>query len=1095
MSTLKRPLLLLISSLQGVVLIALCLPFLCLAQDNTASVLGTIFDATGAAIPRATVALQNLDTGVKANATSGENGLFTFLSVKIGRYSLNATAPGFKTTETEPFPVTVNARQRVDVKLVTGDVHEIVTVRDAATLLETESSERGYQVGRNAIVNLPLNGRDYTDLALLVPGVRRSNNQAAENIEGALNINGLPSFFNNFILDGVDNNSYAVAKLGYSAQVIVPSPDAIEEFRVQTDNYSAEFGHSAGGIINVAIRSGTNQIHGSLSEYLRNTALNAVGFFKPSTGKPTLIQNQFGATLGGPLQKNKLFLFGNYEGFRKTQVVVQFATIADLTQRRGIFPGPVKNPYTGTVYSDGVIPGSALSPFGLKVLSLLPAPNNPGTSNFVGLAKTPTNNDKGDIRSDYYINDKLNIFGRYSRSLYSQTAGTTLTGPNAIPNIIRTANYQIIAGGNWVISPTSLLDFRMGITLSEGSSIPTTLGEPGMDKLYGITGLPTDPTLSGGLTPQSISGYAGLGRDGSRPQHSDPFVVNPKLNYSWHLARHSLKAGYEFLTIRTAVGGTSNGYGADSYSGQFSRPSTVASNSVYNLADFLFGARSSYSLGTPTVDNYRQEMHFGYVQDDFSALPNLTLNLGLRYEFATPQYERDDKLSNFDPVTQTLVRATGGSLLNRALINPDYKDFEPRAGLAWTFAPKTVLRAGYGISHVHFNRSGSDGLLGGNPPLVALNTYNQTPALGICASSASPGIGCFRPTDLGYPKEFSEPANFNTLATSLVYIPTDIKTTNVQSWHISVQRELARDLLLDVGYVGNHGVGLWVLGDYNQANPNKSGQSLALQNRRPLPNYSQIGIIFSGSGSTYNALVAKVEKRYSHGLYFIHSFTWSKAIDNAPGHQEVSNGDDKGVNYRDLRSAKGVSNYDQPFQNTTTVIWAIPALKLNGKSAFNAFSKVALQGWRLSVINSALGGQPVNFSYSPTSAFQVSTISGLVYRPNILGDPMLPASQRSAQRYFNLANLQIPTDVSQPFGNAGRNIARSPGLNQLDLGLHKTFALPWDRTQLEFRAEGFNVLNRTNFKAPNANISSSAFGTTTSSFPARQMQFALRLFF
>jgi hypothetical protein len=1039
--------------------------------------------------------LKSLDTGITVSALSEDDGVFDFLSVKIGTYTLTANAPGFKIADTTPFTVTVNARQRVDLTLSPGDVTETVTVRDAASLLESESSERGQYIGRDAIVNLPLNGRDYTDLALLAPGARRSNNQSAEQIEGALNVNGMPSFFNNFILDGVDNNSYATAKLGYSAQVIFPSPDAIQEFRVQTDNYSAEFGHSTGATINAAIRSGTNEVHGSLWEYLRNTNLNAVGFFKPPTGKPVLIQNQFGGTLGGPLRKNRLFLFGDYEGFRRTQVVVNYTTIADMNQRQGIFNLPIKNPYAGQVYSDGVIPTSAISPFGLKVLSLLPAPNNPGPNNFVGLAKTPTQNDKGDVRADYYLNEKLNLFGRYSRSLYSQTAGVTLTGPDAIPDVVRTMNYQMIFGGNWTLGPTSLFDFRLGVTLSEGSSNPSTLGQAGMDQLYGITGLPTDPSLSGGLSPESISGYSGMGRDGSRPQHTDPFVVDPRVNYSWRADKHSLKAGYEFLSIDTVVGGTSNGYGSDSYSGQFSRPSGVASNSVYNLADFLFGARSSYSLGTPTLDNYQQRMHFAYVQDDFSMLPNVTLNLGLRYEFATPEYERDNKLSNFDPVTQTIIMAKGGSLYDRALVNPDYKNFEPRLGLAWSIAHKTVIRMGYGISHIHFNREGSDGLLGGNPPFVALNTYNQTPSLGVCASSASAAIGCFRPTDVGYPAEFSNAANYNTLSAALVYIPREIRTTYVQSWHISVQRELARDLILDVGYVGNHGVGLWVLGDYNQAQPNNSGGNLPLQNRRPLQNYSQIGIMFSGAGSTYNGLQAKIEKRYSHGLYFIHSFTWSKAIDDAPGHQEVSNGDDKGVNYRDLRSSKGVSNYDQPFANTTTVIWDVAVPKVNGSADFARFANAALYGWRLSAINSILGGQPVNLSYSPTSAFQVSTLSGLVYRPNITGDPMLPAGQRTPQQYFNIASVQIPTDVMHPFGNAGRNIVRSNGLAQLDLGLYKMFPLFSERKRLEFRAEGFNVLNKTNFKAPNTNLSSSAFGTTTSTFPARQMQFALRFVF
>ena len=1070
----------------------------CLAQYDTASVLGTVADSSGAVVSGATVQLRSADTNVTSSTVSEDDGSFSFVSVKIGNYTVTAKAPGFKTTETAPFTVTVNTRQRVKLTLPVGDAAEKITVQDAASLVESDSSERGQVIERDAIESLPLNGRDYTDLALLVPGVRRSENQRIEHIEGAVNINGLPSFFNNFVLDGVDNNAYGTSKQGLSAQVIVPSPDALQEFRVQPDNYSAEFGHSVGGTINAAIRSGTSHVHGSLWEYNRNTALNAVGYFKPKNGKPSLVQNQFGATLGGPLWKNKLFLFGDYEGFRRSEGVVNYTTIADQNQRLGSFtdakgnPLPIKNPYTGVTYSNGVIPTSAMSPFALKVLSLLPAPNNSGPSNYVGIAKTPTQDDKGDLRADYYVNSKLSLFGRYSHRLLTKTDGTTLTGADAVQNVWRIMNHQLAFGATWIVSPTSLLDFRFGTSLTEGGRVPAALGQPGMAELYGITGLPTAASLNGGLNTQSISGYSGMGRDGSSPQHQDPFVINPKVDYSWRLDRHSIKVGYEFQAVDTVIDDFSNKYGLDSYSGYFSMPKGAKKDSVYNLADFLFGARSSYSLGTPAIANYRQRMHFAYIQDDFRVLSNLTLNLGLRYEFATPQYERDNKLSNFDPVTQTIINAKGGSLYDRALINPDYKNFEPRIGVAYAVNSKTAIRTGYGISHIHFNRAGGDDILGENPPFYAQNTYAQLPSQGICASSSSPAVGCFRPTDLGYPVEFSNPANYNTLVSRITYIPKDIKTTYVQSWQFSVQRELARDLLLDVGYVGNHGVGLWIMGDYNQANPNASGQNIPLQNRRPIQNYGTIQNIFSGGGSTYHALQVKLEKRYRRGLYFINSFTWSKALDEGAGHAEVSNGDDKGVNMRDLRGAKGISAYDQPFANTTTLIWDVPVPKMNGDSAFTRIVNGGARGWQLTLINSILGGQPVNLSYSPSSAFQVTTLSGFVYRPNLTGDPMLPAGQRNANQYFNTANIQIPTDASQPFGNAGRNIARSDRFYQLDLGLHKAFPLFSEQRQLEFRAEAFNVLNKTNYCAPNANVSSSAFGTITQTYPARQLQLALR---
>src|SRR5688572_4413689 len=349
------------------------IPAVAVAQFDTASVLGTVRDSTGAVIPGATVTLKNVSTGITATTVTAENGDFQFLNVRIGPYSVRAELQGFSAAEAEDVQVTVNARMRVDLALKVGNVGETVVVTGAATLLESESSDRGQVIGKEQIVNLPLNGRAYADLALLSPGVRRS--AIAESRDASFNVHGLRSALNSFILDGVDNNSYGTSNQGFSNQVVQVSPDAVEEFKVQTNNFSAEFGRTGGAVVNASMRSGTNQFRGTVWEFNRNDALNAVGHFKPSSGvKPKLNRNQYGFVFGGPLIRNRTFFFADYEGFRQISKVMTFATIPTMAQRQGILGKPITNPLTGEVFADGVIPSGAMTSFARAVLAGLPEP-------------------------------------------------------------------------------------------------------------------------------------------------------------------------------------------------------------------------------------------------------------------------------------------------------------------------------------------------------------------------------------------------------------------------------------------------------------------------------------------------------------------------------------------------------------------------------------------------------------------------------------------------------------------------------------------------------------------------------------------------
>ena len=1090
--------------------VCLWMPLAAFAQYDTAAVLGTVTDPSGAVVNGAQITVENVQTGVKQTVLTDESGNYLFLNLRIGSYKVSAELKGFKTGVSDIFMLTVSARQRVNMVLEVGDVTQSVVIHDSVAALETDTSDRGQVVQHQAIVNLPLNGRAYADLALLSPGVRKSN---IANRDASFNVNGLRSAHNNFLVDGVDNNAYGTSNQGFSNQVVQLNPDAVEEFKVQTNNFSAEYGRAGGAVINASIRSGTNQFHGSVWEYLRNTKLNAVGFFRPATGvKPVLVQNQFGGAFGGPIKRDKLFFFADYEGFRRVERTLEYASIPSLDQRAGRLGVPVRNPLTGDVYADGVIPQSAITPFARRVLGDLPAPVRPTLSgaapsnNWEYLTPIPWNDNKGDARADYYLSSKWNVFGRYSHRLLERIESHVIPGPSGgnANGHVRVLNKQAAGGFNYNASPSSLIDFRTSIGWTEGGKFALGSERPNMLEEYGIPGLPNSPVIGGGLTAQSISGFTALGRQSSNPQFQNPFVVNLKGNYSKIAGRHTVKTGYEYQAINTDIFDFNPQYGQDNYGGTFSRPTTSPASNLYNLADFMLGARSSYSLNNEIVLDYRQRMHFAYLQDDWKVSSRLTANLGLRYEFATPQWEAQNRLANFDPQRRVLLQASDGGIYDRALVHPDRNNFAPRVGFAWQATQKTVVRTGYGISYVHFNRLGGENLLGYNGPNVVNLTISQLPTQPLCTGQAY--RNCFRLTQQGYPAGLVDPANFSTATTRTNFTPADYRTSYIQSWHLTIQRELAQNLVLDLAYVGNRGSGLMILGDYNQARPNNPGESTTLLARRPIAGYDFIQISYGGGFSTYHALQWKLEKRYSSGFYLLNSFTWSKAIDNAAGHLEAFNGDNSRVNFRDVRNEKGLGSYNQPVNNTSTVVWEVPFGKGRRWGAgSNALVDGVLGGWRLSGINTMTSGQPVNISYAPPSAFSVS--SAPTYRPIYLGGNIY-SPERSASNYLNrivypaagaafvAPSTLTPNDSSRPFGNLGRNVARSNAIYNLDLGAHKGFNLPWEGKRVEFRAEFFNLLNKTNLGAPASNVLANNFGTITSlASPARQIQLALKLVF
>ncbi len=1174
-----------------------------LAQFGSASVLGYVRDNSGAMVPGATVTLTNVSTNISQTAQTDKEGKYEFDSVPIGNYQISTQAAGFQGAKTDTFNLSTDARQRVDVDVKPGAVTQVVEVTATAQLLETETSSRSQIIGQKEVENLPLNGRSYADLVLLTPGVRKSmlENQTASSREASFNINGQRSAFNEFLIDGLENSNYGTSNQGFENENIPPSPDAVSEFRVESNNYSAEYGRMPGAVINVSTRSGSNQYHGAAWDYLRNTDLNAFGPIQTATGnKPGLIRNQFGATTGGFIRRDRTFFFADYEGVRQIFTYQQAAvTLPDAEQRLGHFvlhtvnpsdpnngkPIPLYNPLTGVTYTSGDI-SAASTPFALAVLAALPANNVTGlnnslapaynniTNNYSNAPRGTINDDKGDIRVDQSF-AKWKLFGRFSEHQAAIFDPPTVGGPSGgnANSHVNIQNRQVAGGATWIISQNKLLDVRFAWTRNIGAKIPYTQGQPSLLTKYGITdGLPTDPSIVRTLNAQSITGFTQLGNQPASPQFQDPTIYNPKVNYTWVRGRHSMKFGYEQQLIHTVVNDFNPSYGQDNYSSRYAAGPTIggvpffpncsatvttACNPVDTasgnttttqiqqaqaVADFLFGNRSSYSLTNYTVVNLRQRYFAGYYQDDMKVTPSLTLNMGLRYEIMTPQFERDNRLANFNPATSSLVQASNGSLYNRTLVHTPTKNLAPRFGFSKTLTPNTVLRGGYGIVYVQFNRAGGENNLTYNGPNVVNATVNNnnsvypTPS-SLCTNDTQVQTNCFRQTQQGYSNILTSPAYFNPLNVTSRYIDPNFKTGYVQSYFLGVQREFPGGILFDVAYIGNKSTHLQVLADYNQAAPCLSATSSACgtyQSRRPVPTFGDIEIAYGGGPANFNSLQVKGEKRMG-ALYLLNSFTWSRAFDEASGHLEQNNGDTSRVNFANPRGDYGPSSYDQPIANVTSIVYDLPyghGRRFGSKSS--GLTNALLGGWQLTVINTITSGLPFNIIYSSSSSSTTtaqlngtggSTIGQLFstdlvnLRPqHIAGTPLkgtnitvLPTSNingvtksRGLQGYLPGGGTYTSYDYpsftrygnTSAWGNVSRNSLRSYAYYNTDLGLHKQFPLVTERVKLDLRAEAFNILNHTNWQAPDTNISDgTSFGTITTAFPSRQLQFAAKVLF
>jgi len=1108
------------------------------AQFENGSIVGTVRDSSGAVLPDATVTVTNIATGIVSTRSSTATGEYEVPALRVGQYNVRVTKPGFASASATDIGVSISSRQRVDLTLAVGEATTTVDVVSGVSLaVETDTSQRGQIVTQYQTAALPLVSRNYSDLIGLSTGVRAAANSLSTTSntglvrEGSFNVNGQRSIFNNFLLDGMDNNAYGESNQGFSNQIIQPAPDSIAQFQVVTNNETAEYGRASGAVINVAFAQGTNTFHGRVYEFLRNTDLNATGFFRPPGGKkPQFNRNQFGGNLGGPILKDKLFFFVDYEGFRQARKQVATATLPTPNQLNGVFASTVYDPYTGTPYAAGASILSAapdISPAARTIAGLIQklGPGTASTNNFTTLQRSQNFSDKGDIRLDYTLNSRNSFFLRVSDLKQNATDfpifGLPLDGnSNGKQRIL---DQQVAVGYTRVISSNQLLDARLGLSRTRAGKFSLSIGNnPG----FNFPGLPTDPTVAGGIPSLTISNISALGRQATNPQVQNPAILNPKINYSWVLRNHSLKAGYEYQHVWMAVQDTNPLYGGFNFAGAFSRPvdatgklTGTATTDNY-IADFLWGATNQYNLSSYFVAHLRNQSNFAYLQDDWKASPRLTLNLGLRYEYTTPYYEQKNLQSNFNPALagsadpRSAVVPVSASV-NKYGYSPDKNDFAPRVGFAFAVDDKTAIRGGYGVSFSHYDRAGSGNILAINPPEALFVTVPQAPSRN--------GINTgYTRMDAGFP---ASTLTFNPLTDNVAYIDSSrYRDSYVHNYYLDVQRTLAKNTLLDIAYVGNHGLKLLQFGNFNQKDP-------LLGFARPIPTYGDITIALHEAYSNYNSLQVRYEQRMLAGLTLLNSFTWSHALDNAGASLESAT-----PSFQDFRNPAadyGQSEYNQPLVNTTSLVYELPFGRDRRFMNTGGVLNQVLGQWQVSAVNQAQSGFPYQITYNPPAANLVSGIpsnqsyrGANLYRPNrIPGVPLnslnKSASNGTSLQYVNLRTSRNPTNASavvipastfngapaSPFGNISRDPGRGPIFNSLNVAFNKRFDTPLEALKVEFRGELYNAFNHTNFTTPGATIANTSAtingvstpvqsgGAITSTFDPRIVQFGLKVLF
>jgi hypothetical protein len=1083
------------------------LPLALLGQNS--QITGRVSDPSGAVIPQARVTVTNEGTGVKWNAVSNEVGYYTVPLLEPGSYRIRVEGSGFKPVVRSAVRLQVEQAARLDFTLELGQVNETVEISAEAPLVESETSSVGQVVDNKTILEMPLNGRNAWHLVQLaaatvfVGGIGDASEIPVASMAGGR------AFSQMLWVDGTTANksglSRAMAELG-------PMVDSVQEFKVITNNYSAEYGRSVGGVFSAVTKSGTNEFHGTAFEFLRNDAVDARNYF--SLSKPPLRYNQFGGTLGGPIRRNKTHFFLGEETTRVAMGQSLLQTVPTPAQKRGDFAGLVDatgaglqlyDPFTtrpapaGTMrirdpFPGNVIPASLFDPVAVKTLAYYPDPNVTGSlggANSYNINIAPKRLQlHGTLRVDHTLTQRDKVFFRYINQYNDAPQSPNFPEPAASGvggNTRSVKNTAQTATGAWIrtLSPSLISDFKFSWLKQTRDIFHASLGQKWPEKL-GLKNVPQEAFPI--FRPQ---GYTLLGAPNAfREQRGPSYQAIETLTYI--RGQHNWKMGFEYRW---------SGQG-DEFDTAPSGDITFAQQGTGLQGNARTGnGLASMLLGFATQASLRDQLPFLssayylgiYVQDDWKISPNVTLNLGVRWDFETGPIAPDDTFNGFDMArihpaagVPGVITFAGVDGVPRRLINSDWNNVGPRLGFAWRPLGngKTVVRGGWGVFFGNRNDIGygSDAHQGFSLDLLYVSPdQNQTPAFLL-----KDGFPAFVVPG----KESRTPA-FG-VGTPVTYYERDRSTPYAMQYNLGIQREI-RGILLEGQYIGNLGRKLTASNaSINQIRPELLTGSGNSQSRRPYPQFSDVTLVAPNWGaSSYHALAMRVEKRYKNGLQFLFNYAFSKFIDNV---DSIANGDfggTPGVGYEDFynrRLDKSLSPNDITHNVTFSAVLDVPFGPGRRWLRHGVASQV-LGGWQLSALGSLRTGPPFGV-ITQTNTCECFSTGG--QRPNLLRDPARPDRQRSPQRWFDIAAFTQPDRFR--FGTAARAVGRSPGHSNYDLGLMKNFQIH-ERFRLQFRGELFNAFNHTNFGNPNTTFGSGGFGVINNSEAARVVQFGLKLYF
>lgn len=1065
------------------------------AQINTATISGTVTDPSGAAIPGATVIVESSATGLRRQVATNGAGVFSVPQLQPGSYQLTISHEGFQTAENRDVTVVINQVANLAVTLQVGATRQTVEVTEAAPLIETTTAGLGTVIGQKETVDLPLNGRQFVQLLQLAPGtVPISVSQSATPAIGAgsttPSINGGTNRSNLFYVDGV----YATDPF-FSTFSISPSIDALQEFKEQTHTDLAEFGQSTGGTINVATKSGTNSFHGTAYEFLRNDDLDARNFFAPTRG--VYRQNQFGGAVGGPILRNKIFFFGFYDGYRYTEAANNFAIVPTQAELNGDFSGISSAIYdpatynaatkTITPFSGNIIPSSRFNQGMLAyVKNFIPLPNYSGSSqnNFLNTEPNTTNQDQGGIRIDLSANNNNTFNGHYMQSEASSTS------PASLPQEAFLSGFNgKNAGINWVhtFNPTLVGQLTLGYN---ELTHPQAYQQPNASSVFLASGLNAGFTDTPGdikvpyAPGLSASGYFGVnaGWGPIGPQYLS--------QYSGSVAKmagdHNLKFGASFYQTWMYTNWAQDNEGFN----QQATWNPITQTGGDSFASMLLGLpnNASRQLGNSGVSLHMNV--FGmYGEDSWRVTPKLTINYGLRWDYSSPVTDKYNRLATFglsdaewllakDDKDAPGTLPAGVAFLSRnSLTKPDYLNFSPRLGFAYQVAPKTVLRAGFGI----FYDNWSGGLQAAQNARGAWPSGASQSASNLNIAGITPGATAQNPFVGLTPTLPSSP-----FPSGGGFVAPDWQNSYSSQWNFQIQQEVTKSSTASVSYVGSSTSRSPIQVPFNQAPPGSG----PVYPRQPYADMSSptgvstFSMIQSVGRSNYESLQAQFDQRFSGGLFFITSFTWSKNINiGCASFWEACNIQ----NPYDLNAERGPSPLDVPLVFTFSPGYELPFGK--GKPHLtHGPASWFLGNWQVNGILSARSGTV----YTPTINFDNANVGGGVSeRPNFVGNPIL--SNPTVNEWFNVNAFAFSPPYT--YGNAGRDSLRGPGFWNVDFSIFRTFDIV-ERLHLQFRGEFFNLFNHPNFNNPSATLGNPNFGVITSTANSpRTIQGALKLIF